>query len=189
MHASAGQEKGEARTGVVVSLTGRVSITANETVVHDERFPGRQGRLVFACLATQAGRPIPRDELAAALWGDVLPATWEKALTVIVSKLRALLEECGIDGAKALTSAFGCYRLDLPDDSDVDVVEARRAVEDDAASVAEIARAAAIAGSRSCRETKGSGSRRNGESSQASERGRWSAWSMQAWRRVTTPRR
>ena len=147
MDASAGQEKGKMRIGVVVSLAGRVSIEAGGIVIDDNRFPGRQGRLVFAYLATQAGRPIPRDELAEALWGGTPPPTWEKALTVIVSKLRALLEECGVDGAKALTAAFGCYRLDLPEDSTVDVVEARRAVDDPDASAADHARAAGIAGS------------------------------------------
>jgi DNA-binding SARP family transcriptional activator len=146
MDASAGQEEGKTQTGVVVSLAGRVSISASGVLLDDARFPGRQGRLVFAYLATQAGRPIPRDELAEALWGSTPPPTWDKALTVIVSKLRALLEETGVDGAKALTSAFGCYRLDLPEGSSVDVVEARRAVEDPESSAADVARAAQIAG-------------------------------------------
>jgi branched-chain amino acid transport system substrate-binding protein len=147
MDARAGQETGRTHTGVVVSLASRVSISANGIVVGDDQFPGRQGRLVFAYLATQEGRPIPRDELAEVLWGGVPPPTWEKALVVIVSKLRALLEKCGVDGAQALTSAFGCYRLDLPEGSSVDVVEAQRAVDDPDASAADVARAAGIAGS------------------------------------------
>ena len=81
----------------------------------EQRFPGRQGRILFAYLAAQEGRPVPRDELAELLWGDALPATWEKALRVLMTKLRAVLEECGIDGSTALTSAFGCYRLSLPE--------------------------------------------------------------------------
>jgi branched-chain amino acid transport system substrate-binding protein len=147
MSASAGQGEGKVETGIAVSLAGRVSIESGGTVLGDDRFPGRQGRLVFAYLATQPGRPIPREDLANALWSETPPPTWEKALTVIVSKLRALLEECGIDGARALTSAFGCYRLDLPPGSSVDVVEARRIVEDATASTADAARAVAIAGS------------------------------------------
>lgn len=71
---------------------------------------------MFAYLAAQKERPVPRDELAELLWGDELPATWEKALRVLMTKLRALLEECGIDGSTALTSAFGCYRLVLSPD-------------------------------------------------------------------------
>ncbi|HET8751486.1 MAG TPA: BTAD domain-containing putative transcriptional regulator [Gaiellaceae bacterium] len=72
---------------------------------------------------------MPRDELAQLLWGDELPATWEKALRVLMTKLRALLEECGIDGSSALTSAFGCYQLTLPPDTWIDVDAAASAVE------------------------------------------------------------
>jgi YVTN family beta-propeller protein len=63
------------------------------------------------------------------LWGDALPATWEKALRVLMTKLRAVLEECGIDGATALTSAFGCYQLTLPAGAWVDVDAAGEALE------------------------------------------------------------
>ena len=112
---------------VRVSLTERISIEASGVVVDEQRFPGRQGRLVFAYLLAAQGRPVPRDELAEALWGDELPSKWEKALSVLVSKLRALLNECGIDGAEALTSAFGCYKLTLPTDSWIDVAAADEA--------------------------------------------------------------
>ncbi|HET8785748.1 MAG TPA: ABC transporter substrate-binding protein, partial [Candidatus Limnocylindrales bacterium] len=67
---------------------------------------------------------VPHDELAEALWGETPPATWEKALSVLVSKLRGLLADRGIDGAHALTGAFGCYRLDLPEGTWVDVLAA-----------------------------------------------------------------
>jgi basic membrane lipoprotein Med (substrate-binding protein (PBP1-ABC) superfamily)/DNA-binding SARP family transcriptional activator len=112
-----------------VSLTGRISIQAGGTTVDEQRFPGRQGRLVFAYLVAAGARPVPRDELAEALWGDELPATWEKALVVLMSKLRGLLGECGIDGAQALTSAFGCYQLQLPEGTWVDVDAAAGSVE------------------------------------------------------------
>jgi DNA-binding SARP family transcriptional activator len=96
----------------------------------DERhFPGRQGRIVFAYLAARRDQAVPRDELAEVLWGDQLPATWEKALRVLMTKLRALLEACGIDGSTALTSAFGCYKLTLPVGAWVDVEAAVDAVE------------------------------------------------------------
>lgn len=95
----------------------------------EERFPGRQGRIVFAYLAAQNGRPVPRDELADLLWGDALPTTWLKALGVLMTKLRALLEECGIDGSTSLTSAFGCYKLSLPEGSWIDVDAALEALE------------------------------------------------------------
>jgi SARP family transcriptional regulator, regulator of embCAB operon len=119
-----------------VFLAGRVAIEADGLVVGDERFPGRQGRLLFACLVAERGRAVPRDELAEALWGEAPPATWEKALTVLMSKLRGLLVECGLDGAMALTSAFGCYRLDLPEGAWVDVIAAADAVEEAEAALA-----------------------------------------------------
>jgi YVTN family beta-propeller protein len=120
-----------------VSLTEHVTIEARGVLVGEQRFPGRQGRLVFAYLLASAGRPVSRDELGEALWGDEPPATWEKALSVIVSKLRALLNDCGLDGARSLTSAFGCYQLVLPPGTWIDVV-----VADESATGAERALAA-----------------------------------------------
>jgi peptide/nickel transport system substrate-binding protein len=110
-----------------VFLAGRVAVEANGDVIDERRFPGRQGRLLFAYLVAEQGRAVPRDELAEALWGEAPPASWEKALTVLVSKLRTLLADHGIDGASALSGAFGCYRLDLPEGTWVDVVAAASA--------------------------------------------------------------
>jgi len=110
-------------------MTDRLAVEANGTRLDEQRFPGRQGRILFAYLAAQKGRPVPRDELAELLWSGELPATWEKALRVLMTKLRALLNECGIDGASALTSAFGCYQLTLPEGAWIDVHAAANAVE------------------------------------------------------------
>ncbi len=110
-----------------VFLAGRVAVESDGVVINDARFPGRQGRLLFAYLVSEDGRPVPRDELAEALWGEAPPATWDKAMSVLVSKLRSILAELGLDGAAALTSAFGCYRLELPDESWVDVIVASNA--------------------------------------------------------------
>ena len=107
-----------------VFLSGRVAVETDGVVIDEARFPGRQGRLMFAYLVAEQGRPVPRDELAEALWGDRPPATWDKALSVIVSKVRSLLTSRGVDGQRALTGAFGCYRLELPEGSWVDVIVA-----------------------------------------------------------------
>jgi basic membrane lipoprotein Med (substrate-binding protein (PBP1-ABC) superfamily)/DNA-binding SARP family transcriptional activator len=47
-----------------------------------------------------------------------------------VSKLRWVLSESGLDGASALTAAFGCYQLDLPEGTTVDVLEAENATQE-----------------------------------------------------------
>src|SRR5262245_64707727 len=79
-----------------VFLAGRLAVQSDGIVIDEQRFPGRQGRVLFAYLVAEEDRPVPRDELAEALWGDTPPATWEKALTVLVSKLRTLLAEVGL---------------------------------------------------------------------------------------------
>jgi len=71
---------------------------------------------------------VPHGELAEVIWGEDLPATWEKALRVLMTKLRPLLEECGIDRTTGLTSAFGCYTLTLPADTWIDVEAAKAAI-------------------------------------------------------------
>ena len=113
-----------------VFLAGRIAVEAEGVVIDERHFPGRQGRLLFAYLVAEHGRPVPRDELADVLWGDAPPATWDKALSVLVSKLRGVLAESGLDGASALTAAFGCYRLDLPEGTWVDVLAAESAAKE-----------------------------------------------------------
>ncbi|MGZ4356770.1 MAG: BTAD domain-containing putative transcriptional regulator [Gaiellaceae bacterium] len=110
-------------------MTDRLAIEASGTRLDEQRFPGRQGRIVFAYMAAQHGRSVPRDELAEVLWGADLPRTWEKALRVLTTKLRALLEECGLEGSTVLRSASGCYQLTLPADAWIDVDAAASAVE------------------------------------------------------------
>jgi SARP family transcriptional regulator, regulator of embCAB operon len=113
-----------------VTVAGRVALENGAAAIDEEHFPGRQGRLLFAYLVAEEGRPVPREELADALWGEAPPPTADKALAVVVSKLRGLLGDLGVDGARALTAAFGCYRLELPEGTWVDVVAAAEAVED-----------------------------------------------------------
>jgi DNA-binding SARP family transcriptional activator/ABC-type branched-subunit amino acid transport system substrate-binding protein len=141
---------------VKVFLAGRVGLEAGGVALDEARFPGRQGRLLFAYLIAERGRPVPRGELAAALWGEELPRTWDKALSVLVSKLRGLLTELGLDGPGALTSAFGCYRLALPE-CWIDVVSAAEGVDNAETALArgeiDSAREAAHAAERLLRES------------------------------------
>jgi YVTN family beta-propeller protein len=109
-----------------VFLSGRVAAEANGRVLNEARLPGRQGRLLFVYLVAARSRPVPVDELADAIWGESPPATWEKAVTVIASKLRGVVAEDGI----TLTNAFGCYRLDLPEGAWVDLFAAASGAQD-----------------------------------------------------------
>lgn len=115
---------------VKISLIGRVTVELDDAVVDEAQLVGRQGRLLFAYLVAEHARPVPRDGLAEALWGDTPPATWEKALTVLASKLRRLFADHGLADPSLLTAAFGCYRLQLPEGTWVDVHEAATAAAD-----------------------------------------------------------
>src|ERR1700704_6358645 len=133
-----------------VFLTGRVAVKTEGAVVDEAQLGGRQGRLLFAYLVAERSRPVPRDELAEALWGETPPATRDKALSVIASKLRGALADAGLDGRELLTAAFGCYRLDLPEGTWVDLFAAASSAQDaeEALAAGELdqARAAAESG-------------------------------------------
>ena len=131
-----------------VFVTGRVAVETDGAVIDEAHLGGRQGRLLFAYLVAERGRSVPRDELAEALWGETPPATRDKALTVIASKLRAALGDAGLDGRGLLTAAFGCYRLDLPEGTWVDLFAAASSARDaeDALAAGDLERARAAAG-------------------------------------------
>lgn len=114
--------------GARVYLTGGIAIEHGDVLVTEARLPGRQGRLAFAMLAAERDRAITKEELAEELWNGDPPRAWEVALRALVSKLRGTLAEAALDGAQALTHAFGCYQLRLPPGSWVDVEAAVDAI-------------------------------------------------------------
>jgi len=105
-----------------IYLTGEPCLLDGGRLIAAGRLPRRQGRLAFAYLVSERARPVTRAELAEALWPGCLPASYEAALSALVSKLRALL------GRQAITSAGGCYRLELAADAWVDTEAAHAGV-------------------------------------------------------------
>jgi DNA-binding SARP family transcriptional activator len=112
-----------------VQLSGGVSVESDDQRLPDALLAGRQGRLVLAYLICERHRSVPREELAELLWPDRLPSAWTSSLSVVVSKLRRLFSEAGLDPAATLASSFGSYRLHLPDDVWIDVEAVAKAVE------------------------------------------------------------
>lgn len=110
-----------------VYLTGDLSLSNDGRLIRAGRLPGRQGRRLFAYLALERSRQVARDELVESLWPRQPPAAFEMALSAIVSKLRSLLQEIGLD-RRTLTAASACYRLDLPAGSWIDVEMANESV-------------------------------------------------------------
>lgn len=73
--------------GARIQLCGRFVVDINGTRF-EEALPGRKGRLMFAYLVLNRGRPVPRDELVMACWGPDAPPEARSALSVLLSKLR-----------------------------------------------------------------------------------------------------
>jgi len=111
-----------------IALAGRVELEAGGGPVHAGRL-GSLGRVALAYLVTERHRPVTRDQLADVLWGDGLPRSWETSVRVVVSKVRAVLAEAGLDPSEALTTGAGSYQLHLPAGTVVDVEEAVDAVD------------------------------------------------------------
>lgn len=113
-----------------ISLAGRVAAESGGVPLEEMQFPGRQGRLLFACLVVAQGKQMTRGELAETLWQDDPPATWESALRLLVSKLRKVLADGPDDDRAELVATDGGYRLELPPGTWVDVFAAESAARD-----------------------------------------------------------
>lgn len=113
---------------VRMHLAGRLSVEIDGCLMAAERFPGQQGRVAFAYLVLERGRPITRAELAETVWPGALPTSWESALTAIMSKLRTLVAPAR--GPLRLESARGSYELRLPPGTWIDIDAASDAVHD-----------------------------------------------------------
>jgi SARP family transcriptional regulator, regulator of embCAB operon len=103
-----------------IYLSGRIAIEAGETLLGPPEFPGQQGRAAFALLVGERGNPVARATIADALWPGEPPPSWSAALSSIVSRLRSLLTQAGLDGGAALTTGGGCHELRLPAGSWID---------------------------------------------------------------------
>jgi SARP family transcriptional regulator, regulator of embCAB operon len=112
---------------VRVRLLGGLGIEHGQRWLDGSALPGRQGRIALAYLAL-CHHPVSRDELADLVWPDALTASWERDLSAVVSKVRAALDS--VDLGSLLHGALGCYELQLPPNSRVDVEDAVRFVED-----------------------------------------------------------
>jgi SARP family transcriptional regulator, regulator of embCAB operon len=100
---------------VTLAITGRLRIqlcgplaVERDGERFENRLPGRQGRLLFAYLVINRHRPVPRDQLAEALWREPDPAAVDARLNPLLSKLRRVFGPDAIVGRYTL-------RLCLPD--------------------------------------------------------------------------
>ena len=70
-----------------IQLCGRFVVDIDGSRIEDA-LPGRIGRVLFAYLVLNRGRPLPRDTLVMAGWGEDAPPEARNALSVLLSKMR-----------------------------------------------------------------------------------------------------
>src|SRR5919107_2612032 len=104
-----------------IELCGRLLVELDGERL-EGALPGRQGRLLFAYLVINRGRPVRRDELVEALWAeDGQPASGDALLRPPLSRLRKALGPGRLEGRGELT-------LVLPDGAYVDWEAAQEAL-------------------------------------------------------------
>ena len=114
-----------------IYLTGGVAIENGSRLVGEPAFPGRQGRLAFAFLTSNRGRPVTRQDLSDALWGDGPPEDADAALSAILSKLRTVLKTAGWSPSEATIDVRSTtLGLCLPSTAWVDIEAAANAIDE-----------------------------------------------------------
>jgi DNA-binding SARP family transcriptional activator len=113
---------------VRIYLAGRLMVETESGLLDEEDLPARQGRIAFAYLVLNRRRPIPRLELATALWGDSPPEAWEGSLSALLSRLRSLFRKPPMHAD--ISSLSGSVHLGLPSDLWIDLDVARSSLDE-----------------------------------------------------------
>ena len=74
---------------------------------------GPRDRVVLTALAVHCGEAVSGDRLADALWGDEVPASWNKVVQGCVVRLRKVL------GQNAIETVPTGYRLAIPPEDSI----------------------------------------------------------------------
>jgi DNA-binding SARP family transcriptional activator len=112
-----------------IQLCGRFAVDIDGSRI-EGTLPGRRGRVLFAYLVLNRGRPSPRDELLMAGWGADAPAEARSALNVLLSKLRHSLGADHLQGRAQI-------ELLLPQATFVDVEAAQEGAHRAESAIAE----------------------------------------------------
>ncbi|WP_343467059.1 BTAD domain-containing putative transcriptional regulator (plasmid) [Rhodococcus aetherivorans] len=97
---------------VTIDLLGPLRICVDGTPLPAG---GSKQRAVLALLTLHRNRALSVDTLVEAVWEDEPPAEARANLQVIISKLRRVLREAGVDAPAVLDRAGSGYRLTLDD--------------------------------------------------------------------------
>jgi SARP family transcriptional regulator, regulator of embCAB operon len=95
-----------------IQICGRLTVERDGERLESD-LPGRQGRLLFTYLVVNRHRPVPRDELAEALWREPDPAAVDSRLNPLLSKLRRVFGSDAVDGRSTLSLRLPGAWVDL----------------------------------------------------------------------------
>lgn len=113
---------------VAVRLFGSFAMTVEGRLVDVPRLKPRP-RAVLRFLALNAGRPVHREVLQETFWPEADPETGARSLHVALSALRReLAPRAGRGACDLLVRDGDAYRLTLPADARIDLVDFERAV-------------------------------------------------------------
>jgi predicted ATPase/DNA-binding SARP family transcriptional activator len=107
---------------VRINVLGVVAVTDGPSSVGGAALGGRRAHIALVALAL-AGRPMPADELAALIWGDELPSTWDVAVRGVIRGLRRACAAIGGGEQGLVTTVVSGYCLG--DGVQVDVIESQ----------------------------------------------------------------
>ncbi len=104
--------------GTLESPSSRVQVCGAIVVELDgERvesaLPSRQGRVLFAYLVVNRGRPVARSEIIDALWPTGGPDDADAALSALLSRLRKVIGAGRLDGRGTVRLSLGDIPVDL----------------------------------------------------------------------------
>ncbi|MDX6208320.1 MAG: hypothetical protein QOE24_711 [Frankiales bacterium] len=94
----------------IVELLGPVSVRNGDGLVSGNALGGRRGRVTLVALAL-ADQPVPADRLAAMVWADDPPPTWQVALRGIVSAIRSAATTIGLGEHHLIETTPSGYAL------------------------------------------------------------------------------
>ncbi len=124
-----------------VSVLGAFTVARGDVPLAPREIGSHQGRTLLKLLLAQRGRLVATDRIADVLWGDQPPAKWDRAVAVLVSRLRGVFGPDSIEGNRE------GYRFEPSDRIAVDLDEAERLADESegrlAAREPALARAAA----------------------------------------------
>lgn len=103
-----------AQVGVQFTVAGALGLVHDGARIEDRAFGGPQPRLVAAMLLVDRDRAWSPEQLAAQLWPSGRPERWRPAVRGLVSRLRALLAEVGVED-EVVVHRSGDYHVELVD--------------------------------------------------------------------------